>query len=198
MISARELAARVRDGASAEQVCLSSLQAIEEQSALGAFIHVARDAAVQAAQAVDRKREAGGTLGPLAGVPIAIKDLLATRDAPTTCASRMLTRDGSPASGWRPPYDASVVEKLRAADAVLIGKTNLDEFAMGSSNENSGFFPVRNPWSPGDLGAAQGADATPAADAAQANTAHAARAPTKKPGKYVALRPASTTSKMQY
>src|SRR5690606_12610510 len=122
MISARELAARVSAGASAEQVCLSSLQAIDEQAALGAFIHVARDAAVQAAQAVDRKRDAGIALGPLAGVPIAIKDLLATRDAPTTCASRMLTRDGSPGSGWRPPYDAGVVERLRAADAVLIGK----------------------------------------------------------------------------
>lgn len=154
MISARELAERVRGGASAEQVCLSSLRAIEQQAGLGAFIHVASEAAVQAARAVDRKRDAGGELGALAGVPIAIKDLLATRDAPTTCASRMLTRDGTPATGWRPPYDASVIERLRAADAVLIGKTNLDEFAMGSSNENSGFFAARNPWSPGELSAA--------------------------------------------
>ncbi len=148
MISARRLAQEVRGGLSAEAATIAALESIEEQSALGAFLHVDRDSALAQARAVDRRRSAGEALGTLAGVPIAIKDLLATRDAPTTCASKMLTRDGRVESGWRPPYDASVIERLRAEDAILIGKTNLDEFAMGSSNENSGFYPVRNPWDP--------------------------------------------------
>jgi len=92
-------------------------------------------------------------LGKLAGVPIAIKDALCTLDAPTTCGSKILTRrsaDGNsgsdPEHGFRPPYDATVVARLRGADAVLVGKTNMDEFAMGSSGENSAFGPVKNPW----------------------------------------------------
>ncbi|MCB9590390.1 MAG: Asp-tRNA(Asn)/Glu-tRNA(Gln) amidotransferase subunit GatA [Polyangiaceae bacterium] len=148
MISARDLAAQVRGGATAETATLAALQGIEQQRDLGAFLHVDRELALAQAQAVDRRRAAGEKLGPLAGVPVAVKDLLATRDSPTTCASKILTRDGRLETAWKPPYDATVIERLRAADAILIGKTNLDEFAMGSSNENSGFFPVHNPWDP--------------------------------------------------
>ncbi len=88
---------------------------------------------------VDEKRARGEALGPLAGVPIGLKDVLCTRDARTTCGSKIL-------EGYRPPYDATAVAKLRAADAVFTGKLNMDEFAMGSSNENSAYGPVKNPW----------------------------------------------------
>ncbi len=104
-----------------------------------AFLHVNSDGARQKAAEVDAKRQKGEPLGRLAGVPIALKDILCTHDMPTTCASKIL-------EGFRPPYDAHVVERLRAADAVFPGKLNMDEFAMGSSNENSAFFPVLNPW----------------------------------------------------
>lgn len=106
-----------------------------------AFLHVDRDAALAQAEAIDRKRQAGQPLGRLAGLPVAIKDNLCTKGVPTTCASRMLENFVS-------PYDATVIERLRAADAVLIGRTNLDEFAMGSSTENSAFGTTRNPWNP--------------------------------------------------
>jgi aspartyl-tRNA(Asn)/glutamyl-tRNA(Gln) amidotransferase subunit A len=92
---------------------------------------------------VDDRRARGEPLGRLAGVPIALKDALCTRGIPTTCASKILTRDGQ---GWRPPYDATVVSKLAAEGAILPAKCNMDEFAMGSSNENSAFGPVKNPW----------------------------------------------------
>ena len=106
---------------------------------LGAFLHVANDAARANAEDIDQRRKAGFSLGPLAGVPIAIKDLVVTKGMPTTAASKML-------SGWVPPYDAAVMEKLRTADAIVIGKTNCDEFGMGSSNENSAYYVTRNPW----------------------------------------------------
>jgi aspartyl-tRNA(Asn)/glutamyl-tRNA(Gln) amidotransferase subunit A len=91
------------------------------------------------ARAVDEKRARGEALGPLAGVPIGIKDVLCTNDARTTCGSKIL-------EGYRPPYDATAVARLRAAGAVFTGKLNMDEFAMGSSNENSAYGPVKNPW----------------------------------------------------
>ncbi len=145
-----ELAEAVRNGTlSAEHVALESLQRARDTARYGAFLHLAEEAAVAAARRLDERRASGESLGPLAGVPIGLKDLLCTVDAPTTGASRILTRDGSSASeGWRPPYDATVVERLRRADAVLIGKLNLDEFAMGSSCENSAFGPCLNPWDP--------------------------------------------------
>ncbi len=142
-----ELASAVARGeVGAEELALASLDAIEADQTLGAFLHVARDAVLEAARDVDSRRARGETLGPLAGVPIAVKDALCTRDAPTTSGSRMLTHGEG--RGWQPPYDATVVERLRAADALLVGKTNMDEFAMGSSNENSAFGPAHNPWDP--------------------------------------------------
>ena len=127
---------------------LSSEEAVRDlaaraqaQAGLGAFLHLDTDGALAAARAVDARRAAGEALGPLAGVPIAHKDIFATRGQPTTAGSRMLARYAS-------PFDATVVERLAAAGAVSLGKLNCDEFAMGSSNENSAYGPVRNPWDP--------------------------------------------------
>ena len=103
-----------------------------------AFLHVSNDASATAAR-IDAARAAGESLGPLAGVPIAIKDVLCTIDMPTTAGSRIL-------EGWVPPYDATPVARLRAAGLVPLGKTNMDEFAMGSSTEHSAYGPTRNPW----------------------------------------------------
>lgn len=104
-----------------------------------AFLHLDSEGALAAARAVDDRRATGERLGPLAGVPLALKDVFTTKDAPTTCGSRIL-------EGWRPPYDSAVAHRLREAGVVILGKTNMDEFAMGSSTENSAFGPSRNPW----------------------------------------------------
>ena len=106
---------------------------------LHAFLHVDRAGALACAVDVDTRRSGGEPLSSLAGVPIAVKDLLCTVGQPTTCGSRIL-------EGWVPPYDATVVKRLRAAGMPILGKTNLDEFAMGSSTEHSAYGPTRNPW----------------------------------------------------
>ena len=153
-LSISDLADKVQKGAvTARAVTEAALARIEQTRDLNALLFVAKDAALAAADAVDQKRARGEKLGKLAGVPIAIKDALCTTDAPTPCASKILPRVGEgntggtdPEHGFRPPYDATVVARLRAADAILIGKANMDEFAMGSSGENSAFGPARNPW----------------------------------------------------
>jgi aspartyl-tRNA(Asn)/glutamyl-tRNA(Gln) amidotransferase subunit A len=104
-----------------------------------AFLNVDAEATLAAADAVDARRAAGEALGPLAGVPLALKDVLAMQGVPTTCGSRIL-------SGWRPPYDATVTRRLKDAGIVILGKTNMDEFAMGSSTEHSAYGPTHNPW----------------------------------------------------
>jgi aspartyl-tRNA(Asn)/glutamyl-tRNA(Gln) amidotransferase subunit A len=106
---------------------------------LHAFLHVSAESALVTAAAVDGARAAGEQLHPLAGVPVAVKDVMTTRGIPTTCGSRIL-------DGWVPPYDATVVRNLRDARMPILGKTNMDEFAMGSSTEHSAFGPTRNPW----------------------------------------------------
>lgn len=108
---------------------------------LHCYLTLDREGALAAAAASDERRQRGEIRGPLDGIPVALKDNMCTRGTETTAASQIL-------SGWIPPYDAHVVEQLRAAGAVIMGKTNLDEFAMGSSTENSAYGPTRNPWDP--------------------------------------------------
>jgi aspartyl-tRNA(Asn)/glutamyl-tRNA(Gln) amidotransferase subunit A len=119
------------------QACLDRIRAVDGR--VGAFLRVDEQRALDQARTIDQRRAKKQPLGPLAGLPVAVKDVLCERGELTTCASRML-------ADFRPPYDSTVVAKLKAAGAVLLGRTNMDEFAMGGSTENSAFQLTRNPW----------------------------------------------------
>ncbi|GAA4886739.1 Asp-tRNA(Asn)/Glu-tRNA(Gln) amidotransferase subunit GatA [Saccharopolyspora cebuensis] len=140
-LSASELADRLQAGElTSVEVTRAHLDRIDAvDTAVNAFLHVDVEGALEAARRADADRAAGTPASPLAGVPVAVKDVLTTSDMPTTCGSKML-------EGWVPPYDATVTRRLREAGMVLLGKTNMDEFAMGSSTENSAYGPTRNPW----------------------------------------------------
>ena len=139
-LTAHELLPLLSSGeTNAREVTQAALDTIDEREPeINAFISVDADEALRQAEIIDDKRSRGESLGALAGIPVAIKDLICVRGSTTTCGSRIL-------SDYKPPYDATVIKYLRQADAVLLGKTNMDEFAMGSSNENSHFGPTRNP-----------------------------------------------------
>ncbi|MEV6673695.1 Asp-tRNA(Asn)/Glu-tRNA(Gln) amidotransferase subunit GatA [Streptomyces sp. NPDC051162] len=140
-LTAAEIAAKIASGeVTAVQVTeahLARIEAVDEK--VNAFLHVDREGALAQARAVDEKRARGEKLGPLAGVPLALKDIFTTKGIPTTVGSKIL-------EGWIPPYDATLTQRLKAADVVILGKTNMDEFAMGSSTENSAYGPTGNPW----------------------------------------------------
>ena len=161
MKTAEQTVHDVRSGATTAteelETALGAIKAHNDE--LNVFLYVDEEGARRQAQAVDDAISRGEDAGPLAGVPIALKDNLCTRGIPTTCSSRIL-------EGWRPPYNATVVDRLLAAGAVPVGKTNLDEFAMGSSTENSAFGPTRNPLDPSRVpgGSSGGSAAAVAAD----------------------------------
>src|SRR3954447_10241181 len=136
-LSAVETRAAIESGETSAvevtQAHLDRIAAVDDK--VHAFLHVDAEGALAQARRVD----AGELTGPLAGVPLALKDVLTMEGIPTTCGSRIL-------KGWRPPYNATVTARLKAAGVVILGKTNMDEFAMGSSTEHSAYGPTRNPW----------------------------------------------------
>jgi aspartyl-tRNA(Asn)/glutamyl-tRNA(Gln) amidotransferase subunit A len=137
----REISTQIERGeASARAIVESSVGAAEElNDTLNAFLEIDREGALKRAETIDERARTNTTIGPLAGVPMAIKDNICVRGLQASCGSRIL-------GDYHPPYNATVIERLLAAGAILIGKTNCDEFAMGSSNENSAFGAVKNPW----------------------------------------------------
>jgi aspartyl/glutamyl-tRNA(Asn/Gln) amidotransferase C subunit len=142
---------------------LERIDAVDGDAAAGvhAFLHVARDEALATARASTTPGRRGATWPPWPGVPVAVKDVVATRGMPTTVGSRILT-------GWVPPYDATLVTRLREAGTPLLGKTNMDEFAMGSSTEHSAYGPTRNPWDPGRIPGGSGGGSAAAVAAFEA------------------------------
>lgn len=161
MKSAQQIASDVQSGASSAVAELERSLAVvrERNEELNVFLHVDVSGATALASSIDDRVARGEPVGPLAGVPIAIKDNLCQLGIPTTCSSRIL-------EGWHPPYNATVIDRLLAAGAVPVGKTNLDEFAMGSSTENSAFGPTRNPLDPSRVpgGSSGGSAAAVASD----------------------------------
>jgi len=142
-LSIAEAGARLRSGDLSAVDLLAAVRrrASMTEAILHAYLTIDHDGARGAAEAADGAFARGEDRGPLQGIPIALKDNMVTRGIETTCSSRIL-------AGYKPPYDATVVERLKAGGAVIFGKTNLDEFAMGSSTENSAYGPTRNPWDP--------------------------------------------------
>ena len=140
-LSAAEMAAKLVAGETSSvaltQAHLDRITAVDTD--VHAFLFVNTEGALEQAHAVDAKRAAGEKLSPLAGVPLALKDVMTQKGVPTTAGSKIL-------EGWRPPYDSTVVTNLKNNDIVILGKTNMDEFAMGSSTENSAYGPTHNPW----------------------------------------------------